>query len=66
MRDIAAEKGVHTPLTGNDGVVRTLTQMPGELNGKAGRFEYIVEKSGNLTHQRFVEGGSMNGIPNKK
>ncbi len=66
MREIAAETGVHTPLTGGDGVVRTLTQLPGELNGKAGRFEYIVDKAGDLTHQRFVEGGSMNGLPNKK
>ncbi|UXB39876.1 RHS repeat-associated core domain-containing protein [Stenotrophomonas maltophilia] len=66
MRETAAEAGVHTPLTGGDGVVRTLTQLPGELNGKAGRFEYIVDKAGDLTHQRFVEGGSMNGIPNKK
>jgi len=31
MRETAAEAGVHTPLTGGDGVVRTLTQLPGEL-----------------------------------
>ncbi|MFG2282463.1 polymorphic toxin-type HINT domain-containing protein [Streptomyces asoensis] len=63
-----ATKGVTTRLVGGDGVERLLVQMPGEMNGKAGRFEWLVERggSGNLiTHQRFVNGGSMNGIPNK-
>jgi hypothetical protein len=63
-----ATKGVTTRLAGGDGVERLLVQMPGEMNGKAGRFEWLVERggSGNLiTHQRFVNGGSMNGIPNK-
>jgi hypothetical protein len=64
-REDAAHNGTHFPLTGNDGQVRTLTQIPGELNGEPGRFEYIVDQSGNLTHQRFVKGGSINGIPNK-
>ncbi|MFF0225089.1 polymorphic toxin-type HINT domain-containing protein [Streptomyces sp. NPDC004629] len=64
-----ATKGVTTRLVGGDGVERLLVQMPGEMNGKAGRFEWLVERggSGNLiTHQRFVNGGSMNGIPNKR
>jgi RHS repeat-associated protein len=66
MRETAAEKGVHTALTGGDGVTRTLTQVPGELNGNSGRFEYIVDTAGDLTHQRFVKGGGMNGIPNER
>lgn len=65
MRQEAAQNGTHSALVGGDGVTRTLTQISGGLNGKAGRFEYIVEKSGDLTHQRFVEGGSLNGVSNK-
>ncbi|MFD4987274.1 hypothetical protein [Streptomyces sp. NPDC058374] len=67
VNDIA-KKGVTTRLVGGDGVERLLVQMPGEMNGKTGRFEWIVERggSGNLvTHQRFVNGGKINGIPNK-
>ncbi|MFI0797151.1 polymorphic toxin-type HINT domain-containing protein [Micromonospora rubida] len=63
-----ATRGVTTRLVGGDGVERLLVQMPGEMNGKAGRFEWIVERGGSgnmITHQRFVNGGSMNGIPNK-
>lgn len=50
-------------IVGNDGVQRTLVQMPGEVNGLAGRFEWIVDDVGNLTHQWFVKGGSINGTP---
>jgi hypothetical protein len=65
MRSDAAAQGTHFPIVGGDGVGRTLTQIPGELNGVKGRYEYIVEPSGNLTHQRFVANGTINGIPNK-
>jgi hypothetical protein len=65
MREEAAQNGTHFLITGGDGKVATLTQIPGEYNGIAGRFEFIVNKSGNLTHQRFVAGGTINGIPNK-
>ena len=40
-----------------------LTQVLGELNGTAGRFEWIVDAQGNLTHQMFVRGGGITGIP---
>lgn len=50
-------------LVGGDGVERILVQSPGEMNGVAGRFEWIVEGN-SLTHQRFVSGGSINGKPN--
>ncbi len=40
-----------------------LYQIPGELNGAAGRFEYIVNQANQLTHQLFVPGGTINGIP---
>jgi len=53
---------------GGDGVARTLVQMPGKMNGVAGRFEWIIEvRNGKylITHQRFVKNGTINGIPNK-
>jgi RHS repeat-associated protein len=40
-----------------------LTQVLGGVNGTAGRFEWIVDAQGNLTHQLFVPGGAINGIP---
>lgn len=60
--DIASNGSVYR-FVGNDGVQRTLIQAPGELNGIAGRFEWIVDGAGNLTHQMFVKGGSINGVP---
>lgn len=65
MKQEAAEFGTHTKLVGGDGVTRTLTQMLGGFNGKAGRYEYIVEQGGDMTHQRFVPDGAINGVPNK-
>lgn len=64
MRGEAAERGTHFAIVGKDKQTRTLTQYLGEMNGRTGRFEYIVDASGNLTHQRFVRGGTINGIPN--
>jgi hypothetical protein len=29
------------------------------VNGQVGRFEYLLGKSGNLTHQRFVPNGTV-------
>jgi len=63
MRDEAANSGTHFRIVGRDGITRTLTQIPGEVNGVTGRFEYIVDEAGNLTHQLFVKGGTINGIP---
>src|SRR6478736_1368953 len=40
-----------------------LTQVPGELNGVAGRFEWIVNEHGQLTHQMFVQGGPSTERP---
>lgn len=64
MREQAAENGSHFKITGGDGETRTLTQIKGNLNDKSGRYEFIVDNSGKLTHQRFVENGSINGLPN--
>lgn len=65
MREAVADHGHVFTITGGDGVQRTLIQMPSEVNGTAGRFEYIMDK-GNLTHETFIEGGSINGVPNVK
>ncbi|MFM6350337.1 MAG: hypothetical protein ACKPFK_35130 [Dolichospermum sp.] len=65
VRQEAARWGQNFSVRGGDGVTRTLTQIEGSVNGQAGRFEYLVGKNGNLTHQRFVPNGTINGIPNK-
>jgi hypothetical protein len=39
-----------------------LTQVLGEMNGMSWRFEWIVDGSGNLTHQMFVVGGRITGV----
>lgn len=60
--DDIAENGPVFRTVGGDGVERLLVQMSGEVNGIAGGFEWIVD-GGSLTHQMFVRGGSINGIP---
>ena len=62
--DDVAQSGSVFDLVGGDGVSRTLVQMPGEVNGVAGRFEWIMEGQ-DLTHQLFVRSGTINGIPIK-
>jgi hypothetical protein len=61
--DDIAENATVFRITGGDGVQRTLVQMPGAVDDIAGRFEWIVDDLGNITHQFFVKGGSINGIP---
>jgi RHS repeat-associated protein len=63
--DSIASDGTVTRITGGDGVSRLLVQMPGEVNGVNGRFEWILDGD-KLTHSMFVKNGTINGIPIKK
>jgi hypothetical protein len=60
--DIASKGSVYR-FVGGDGVEKLIVQAPGELDGVAGRFEWIITDQGQLTHQMFVKGGSINGVP---
>lgn len=60
-------KAVITPIRGNDGVSRTLVQVPDyHFEGKIGIVEYIIDKDGAITHQRFIEGGVVGAGANKR
>ncbi|HSY15305.1 MAG TPA: hypothetical protein VK816_04895, partial [Jatrophihabitantaceae bacterium] len=55
-------------IKGGDGVTREFYQLPGEVNGKPGVFEWIINRSGTnpvINHQRFIPGGSITGVPNQ-
>jgi RHS repeat-associated protein len=52
------------------GTNATLYQISGSMSNSrgvevSGRYEYIVDYRGNLTHELFVQGGSINGVPIK-
>ena len=44
-----------TQLVGGDDIVRCLVQIPGEINGKVGVFEYIIDFDGWCNHRFFKE-----------
>ncbi len=63
VRPITSNGSVYR-FKGADGFERTLIQSLGQVNGLVGRLEWIVDDFGNLTHQQFIKGGSINGVPN--
>jgi filamentous hemagglutinin len=52
-------------IRGNDGIQRHLLQTIGEVNGRPGIFEFIVDPSRGITHQRFIPNGRITGVPNQ-
>jgi len=58
------EAGKLFAIRGGDGVQRQLLQTLGKVDGKDGVFEFIIDATGEITHQRFKIGGIINGIPN--
>ncbi|WP_349681644.1 DUF637 domain-containing protein [Pseudomonas sp. UBA6562] len=59
------EKGRFFTIRGGDGKTYNLTQMEGEVDGKLGIFEWLVNSKGELTHQRFIPAGRITGTPNQ-
>jgi hypothetical protein len=57
--------GQEFSVTGADGVTRTLVQSPASVNGVAGRFEWIINPDETISHEFFVAGGGINGVPIK-
>ena len=60
------QQGKTFTISGYDKSYKTLLQVNGELNGQKGIFEYILTPEGEVSHQRFINGGIINGIENQK
>ncbi|EOI06924.1 hypothetical protein UAY_00266 [Enterococcus moraviensis ATCC BAA-383] len=55
-----------TSFTGGDGKSYSVLQTQGNFNGLDGIYEYVLDTTGKITHQRFIEGGKITGFPNQK
>ncbi|CAA0154931.1 hypothetical protein V3A08_08755 [Tenacibaculum maritimum] len=62
--EVVADRGKVFNIIGGDQKSYTLIQHLGKHHGKSGIFELIID-NGVLTHQRFILGGIINGIPNQ-
>jgi filamentous hemagglutinin len=45
-------------ITGGDGVVRQMLEIPGSYGGRDGVFQFIQEADGSINHRLFVPGGT--------
>ncbi|EGO8079895.1 T7SS effector LXG polymorphic toxin [Enterococcus faecalis] len=59
-------KGRVTSFTGSDNKSYSILQINEDFNGLDGIYEYILDSTGKITHQRFIEGGKITGFPNQK
>jgi RHS repeat-associated protein len=58
-------KGRVNTFRGGDGSHYTLLQTYGGFNNNKGIYEYMLNKRGQVTHQRFIKGGVITGKPNQ-
>ena len=55
------DAGKVKPLTGGDGVVREMLEIPGSYKGKDGVFQFIRETDGSINHRLFVPNPAPGG-----
>jgi hypothetical protein len=60
------ESGRVFTISSGDRTPDTLLQTQGKLGTQEGVYEYIIDQSGRVTHQRFIKGGVITGTPNQK
>lgn len=61
--DDVAANGQECSITGGDGVSRTLVQSTATVNDISGRFGWVINPHRTVSHQLFVPGGTIKGVP---